>query len=219
MKVAILFSGRLNIDDEIFNNFKNVFLNEVDCDVFVSHSKGYSSEYIDKFVEMYKPVKIIESDEAYPVKIYTERNFRKNRFTIIPNALRMYLNRKYVYNLFTEYINETNTKYDMIIYSRLDLFFNCTFKYIDIYNVINTHTNIILVPEGFDYEGGLNDQFAIMKPNEASIYSGVYDNIYRMVFEEDIELHPETLLKVHLKKYNITVGRFNCDYYIKRELK
>ena len=44
------------------------------------------------------------------------------------------------------------------------------------------------------------------------VYCSIYDHVYKYVFEDDIILHPETLLHHHLQKLNIEISLFSYIY-------
>lgn len=58
----------------------------------------------------------------------------------------------------------------------------------------------------------MNDQIAIGDMQSMKVYCSIYDHVYKYVFEDDIILHPETLLHHHLQKLNIEISLFSYIY-------
>lgn len=190
MKVAILISGRINTNRELYDSFCKQFdIQQNDTDVYVSHSPGYSEKTIEEFKSLYNPVDMIQSDEKYPQEVLEFGTIHSR----LHNVLCMFLNRKKAFELLVK----CGKTYDFIISTRCDLFFSDPIPW----ETIREHKhnkNILFVPEGSDW-GGLNDQFAIGTFEPMKRYCDVFDNILPMV-KSGIILHPETLLLNHMKR-------------------
>lgn len=208
MKIAILITGRINTDITQYQNFYDNFIKDNDVDIFVSHSKD-NSEQISKFFELYKPRYMVQSQENY----YDVSMYPKQGETNLHNMMCMYLNRKNVLYLLTKYIQETNTKYDVIISTRCDLWFHNRINFEDYLDDLKQHK--VIVPSGYDFHGGLNDQFAFGDLDSMTKYLSVYDNISNLAKSGCI-LHPESLLRRHLNEQTVDIKRFDIKYYIKR---
>lgn len=213
-RIAILLSGRINSFPRQYQNFKETFLHTgYDVDLFVSHPPGYSSSYIQSFIELYRPVKIKESDE----RIIDVSGYKKNPYTIIKNMMCMFLNRKYLYEMLTNYILENNIEYECIISSRCDLWSHDTkWLSLSIDEVIRSVKNdVILIPTEADHGGGINDQLCIMNLKNAGIYMNIYDNTLNLLNNKHVIVHPETLLREHLHYNGVNVQRFKMHYTLK----
>jgi hypothetical protein len=209
LKIALLISGRINNNMVIFKNTMENLIKNYDVDIFVSHSKNIHEKCINDFIDMYKPKKIIESDEIF----YDLTQFAKHTGTNRYNCSAMFLNRKKVFGLLDTYIKENNIYYDIVISFRNDLFLNEEFNILKYLDYIKS--NHILIPEGNDY-GGLNDQLAFGNYYVMKIYFSLYDSIIE-ILNKGILLHPETLLKYYLCHLNNKkIYRFKFSYYIYR---
>jgi hypothetical protein len=209
-KIAILFSGRLNDNLLQYNNILQTLVQDYDVDFFISHSKTENKELVNNFIKLYNPKKIMENDEKFSFD-YTK--YVKHPLTNSFNTFCMFKNRNNVCKLFMEYANETNTHYDIVISNRCDLLFHEKLNYIDLKKIIDN--NIICIPEGNDWEGGINDQFAIGNYNTMTEYLQAYQSLY-CILEDGIILHPETLLRFYLINKNIQIHRFPLKYDIQR---
>jgi hypothetical protein len=152
----------------------------------------------------------MENDEKFSFD-YTK--YVKHPHTNPFNTFCMFKNRNNVCKLFMEYVNETNTHYDIVISNRCDLLFHEKLNYIDLKKIIDN--NILCIPEGNDWEGGINDQFAIGNYNTITEYLQAYQYLY-CILEYGIILHPETLLFFYLIHKNIKIHRFPLSYHIQR---
>ncbi|NBP57739.1 hypothetical protein EBU71_14635 [bacterium] len=156
-KVAIVFTGRLIVDPNQYQNFKDYFLTPLtalsyEIDIYVSHSKGYTPEHIQEFINLYHPRKIVESSEdIIDVRSYPTPNGNNKR-----NVMCMYLSRRNARDLL-------EGMYDLVISSRSDLWFKAPIPFSQL-----TKPGIH-IPEGFDYTG-LNDQCAFGSMAEMRVY-------------------------------------------------
>ena len=102
LKIAILISGRVNTNIEQYNNTVNTVFRDNDIDIFISHQKT-EPEQLSKFIELYKPKKMIESNEI----IFDVSKYPKAFETNSSSVMYMHLNRKNVFNIFEEYVKQT----------------------------------------------------------------------------------------------------------------
>ena len=209
MKIAILFSGRLNTNIEQYNNIMNNLVQSNDVDFFISHSK-IDEKNIQDFIQLYKPKKIIESDEIH----FDYSKYQKRSEANKHNVMCMFLNRKKVCKLFQEYINDNNINYDIIISCRCDLWFDEKLDINSLMNHINNNELCIPNPQ-FDYTG-INDQIAIGNYKTITTYLQVYDSLFNILESTPSVFHPETLLAIYLQLKNENIYRFNLMYIIKR---
>jgi hypothetical protein len=216
MKIAILFSGRININEEIHNNFLTNCVQNHEIDLFVSHNKTDNKKVIELFKNLYKPIIITENNETY---INLDKYPINPKDAHIPrtNMLYMHENRNNIWNKFEEYVKNTNKKYDIIVSTRNDLWFNDKIDYITLKRMVDKNYICIPNPE-FDYPtslGGINDQFAIGNYHTISIYLKLYKSFIELL-DSGVTLHPETLLFVYLSKQKLEIHRFLINYKIFR---
>jgi hypothetical protein len=210
VKIAILFSGRINDNLLQYNNILETLVQDYDVDFFISHSKTDNKELVNNFIKIYNPKKIMENDETC---YFDYTKYVKNPYTNSFNTFCMFKNRNNVCKLFMEYVNETNTHYDILISNRCDLLFHENLNYLDLKEMIDN--NVLCIPQGNDWYDGINDQFAIGNYNTITNYLQVYEELYN-ILESGIILHPETLLRFHLINKNIQIHRFSLNYNIQR---
>lgn len=208
MKNAVLFYGRIKNYDTNYANLKK-YLGE--ADFFISHSPELNEDLTD-FIKLYQPKIIIDEpiivDEtllSYPKAIFyvTDEMIRKR--------LAACINIERVFNSFEKYVLDTNTQYDKIIVTRVDLLYYSQYPFENI--VLDN--NVIYIPEGRDHEGGMNDQVAVGNINSIKEYCSINKN-YKKLLDNGTGHHSETVLKAHLKDKNLIVKRFFLDYIINR---
>lgn len=207
MKIAILFSGRLNNNIEQYNNCMEFLIQSNQVDFFISHSKTPNKQLIQDFVKLYKPKKIMENDETY----FNVEKYPKHESSNRHNVMCMFKNRIKVYHLFQQYIKETNVKYDIVISSRCDLWFQQKFNLQSLLE--NVKHNQLCIPIEHDF--GINDQFAVGNVMTISTYLQTYNSLFEFL-ESGILFHPETLLRDFLQSKKVNIHRFSIKYFIQR---
>jgi hypothetical protein len=243
MKLAIVISGRINDDIEQYNNFQNTFFKNPVFDIFeqknifVCHSKTKNVEMVERFVQLYQPKIIVESDEEHHIDLikYNSRP-ETNRY----NTVCMYLNRFYLLQILIQYMKDNDVFYDCVISTRADILFENKKQFEVLNKILNLHlctftplsgkgvndgstknrtddNNTIYIPNGYDYVNGINDQFAIGCFYTMSNYLSVYENIIPML-KSGVLLHPETLLRVHLEMTKTNIFRFSLNYILNKSL-
>lgn len=216
MKIAILFSGRININKEIHNNFLTNCVQNHEIDIFISHNKTNNKKVIESFKNLYKPIIITENNETY-INLDKYPTIKEN--TRRTSMLYMYENRNNVWNKFEEYVKKTNKKYDLIVSTRNDLWFNDKIDYKSLKQMVDKNYICIPNPE-FDFPtslGGINDHYAIGNYDTISIYLKLYKSLIELL-DSGVTLHPETLLFVYLTKQKLEIHRFLIDYKIFRDV-
>lgn len=204
LNVAVLISGRINIDTNQYNNFVKIF-GKYNPDIFVSHSKGYSIDYIQKFTNLYKPISIIENDEIFNINITNKRSE-----TNVHNTMCMFQNRFNCLQL----LQSIDKKYDLVISYRCDC--RIADNFIPFENLINKNVPGIHIPYHNDY-GGINDQFAFGDMKNMEIYLSVLPNINDLL-NNGVVFHPETLLDRFLQSKKVIVYRFLLNYELPKNL-
>ena len=209
MKIAILFSGRINDNlDQYKNIMKNLVINN-DVDFFISYPINTNNDIIQNVVKLYNPKKIIESDERY----FNIDKYHKKHETIAHNVMCMYLSRTKLNNEFKRYVEENNINYDIVIATRIDLIFKTNIDFNDL--IKNIENNEICIPNPTKDWGGINDQFAIGSFDTITEYLNLYNSLFELL-ESGIILHPETLLLEYLNRIQMKIIRFELEYHIER---
>lgn len=213
MKIAILMSGRINTNIQQYEHFNHIFQENNDVDLFISYPYKYEV-LLDEFVKLYKPKKVIASDENYinvdKYKVY----FQSNRH----NVMCMFLNRKKVLDIFNEYINENNidiASYDLIISARCDLIFD---KSLDFNKYIPyIKKDILIAPNTGNDFGGMDDRFALGNYRTLTKYLNLYDNLIRLLENGNI-IHPEMLTLKNLELQQVQLQKMPFNFDINRKL-
>ena len=196
MKIAILFSGRINYYKQIYDNLIQKVINNNEVDFYLSTSPHITNEIdLQYFIDLYKPVKVINE----PIN----HDFDYNNYELLScwskpqNICDMWFNRIRVFNLIED-------KYDIILSYRLD---------INAFNNMNYEINdLINIPNGCDYDYGINDQIAYGNYNNMKKYMNLYSYLPEIL--NNCKMHPETILKYYINNYNLNVKRIDFIYYI-----
>jgi hypothetical protein len=201
MKIAILFSGRINYYRRNYDNIIAKIVNNNDVDFYLSTTPDLTNENdLRDFIELYKPIKVINEPIEHEFDIYKfERLYYWMGTLNTLNTFNMWYNRMRIFNMI-----ENKDDYDIIISYRLDLYAHHDINY-EINNVLN-------IPIGEDHEGGYNDQIAYGNYDIMSKYMNLYLHIQDIL--SNCLMHPETILKNYINKFDIQLRRFEFLYYI-----
>ena len=82
------------------------------------------------------------------------------------------------------------------------------------FSIIEPKYKTLYIPEGGDYDGGLNDQLAIADPQTMDIYCDLYTEMYRYAYA-GIGFHPESLLRKHVEINRLNLERFKCGLHLR----
>lgn len=197
--LAVFFSGRVldyEINKEWMELFNTHFKNDFNIDYFCS----INSDLDDYHIEFLKVYDI--GDGCYNFEKYKLEEHMQNK-NVNQNMFSMFYNIKKCISL----IENSSKKYDVILRYRTEICFTNLFE---IPNIINPNT--VYVPNNYDWLGGMNDQVAYGDLESMKTYSKLYDNIMDYNKRDNVQIHPETLLKYHLQKSKVNIVRFVFDY-------
>ena len=209
MKVALVFSGRLTSCEEHYKNILCNFGFQNSYEVFLGMScEPCNDELFHKFIELYHPKKIIESDGKIAEPLCGWDNIKGNEFTksTIKQPAFMWYNRHII---FEEVKNYLKTNFDLVVSLRCDVKYEETLN-LDELSVLNDNT--IYIPKGADY-GGYQDKIAMGTPLAMEKYFNLYSNLNNLVSPTK-SMNPEPLLKRHLKQQKVNVVRINLKHQI-----
>lgn len=201
MKIAILFSGRINCFRRSYPNMMKNIVQGHQVDFFISYPKDTDINEMNEFLEKFKPIAFVENEEEYfSIDQYPDppkHIILKSRH----NMMCMFINRLNVCHLLQEYIKETNIHYDLVISMRVDFLVHSK---LDLRLLTQKSKNgFLCIPAGQDC-CGLNDRFAIGNTDVMSEYLSCYESL-KYLLDHGTLLHPESLLKdyVHYKKMKV----------------
>jgi hypothetical protein len=122
---------------------------------------------------------------------------------------RHYTNKKRVFTLLEDHVTKSNTKYDCIISTRLDLYFDKLY-------IPTPALNTLYIPEGED-QGGINDRFAMGDYESMKKYMGIYDMCYYILENKlSAQPHPEQLALANIRYHKLNIERFLLENSIIR---
>ena len=227
MRIAILFSGRIEKYDQHYTNIMERIVQDHDADFFLSHSPELLED-LDDFARIYQP-KAINND---PIEFSDFSGYKCHPDTSKPhNVLSMWINRRRVFQEMRNYMINTNTWYDAVIHARIDAWYDEPLNYGALDPNVDGLCPVlgnreVFVPHGYDW-GGLNDQLAIGSYYSMESYMTLYDDVQNVldhVTIPDLDIHdnrnmprayyygPEPCLKKHLELQGVLVHRFPFRY-------
>ncbi len=205
MKIAVCLSGMMRNFENTYPNFKKHIIDQHMPDIFFCgypNSKGL--EYCrEKLISFYNPKDFIlnEYNEEIRKKICNNEDIFKNNVrteTKINNFLSQLYNIYQSDILRQKYELKNNFKYDVVIRSRIDVFY---FKKFELEELLMAKYGYVLIPTEWDFKSvdnrAVSDSFAMTNSQNMSKYSNLFNN-YEKLFNEGTHLHPETLFGVHM---------------------
>jgi hypothetical protein len=207
MKIAILFSGRIHMFENCYQNIQKHLKFNHDIDFFLSHSPELNED-LEAFRKLFNPKFIINE----PIIYFDHNKYRKYHLEQGHNTMCMLINRLRAFKLLDTFVNITNTKYDIVISYRTDITLNQDIDF-NWFNILNDNT--VYVPEGEDYWNGLNDQLAFGSYESMKIYLSLYNELKTELLDKGCIFHPETILKNYMYLKNINVIRIPLKYKLR----
>lgn len=204
--IAILFTGKLSVDTEIYNNFISNIQQNHNVDYFVSYKPTTDDNIKKEFFNLYKPKIFIESDEL----IHDLSLYKRHKYTQYHNYACMLYSRYNVFKHFENYVNDNNKIYDFYILTRCDLNHTIKLNYSFLIYTINYY---VFIPEGHDNEG-INDRFILGNYNNIKTYCDLNNHIVDLIKNKNLLVHPESSYKYWLEYNNINIQRINLSTQI-----
>ena len=202
MKIAALFVGRVKCYEKTYAGImENVFAGH-DVDVFFSHNAANTADNLDDFAARYKVKAAQSAIVPVPPHVY---NYSDRNGMIYANNGFMWLMFYHLHNGFRiidNYMAETGTRYDIILYLRADMHFESRVEF-----PAMPAENRIYIPSLQDWYG-LNDQMAFGTPDAMRTYCSVFPNLERYFNTDGVIYHPEKMLQYHLYVNGMNVVRF-----------
>lgn len=223
MKVALCLSGHLRSYDKAFQSLRASILEVCNPDVFIftydkigfDKSDRGDSHLINKNTDqnhlnqLYHFKKIlIEKIKVFDTKKYLSRlgSGVRNPSTI-PG---MYNGIKKANDLKSEYEQEHNFKYDLVIRARFDSYFTNQLDQ----NEFGQINSGILFPNFGSYSG-LNDQFFFGNSDNMNTICNTYNHLDSF-FDQGMLFHAETALKYSVNYFKIPILRTNIQFDLLR---
>lgn len=237
MKVAVCFSGGIRYPhiaikslEKIFpNDFVKVFIHTwkvVNKESFLKTVAGLEYKEQDKTLDdnytilnqyNYETL-LIEDYDTHKEKfeeIFSKLSFQptvegdcvKPRSDVGPISMHYSIYKSNELRL--QYERENKMTFDWVIRMRFDSDFEN--KTLDLTKL----SGDLCIPEGEDWCGGINDQFAIGTSKGMNTYCSFYHNISRL---QCCKYHPESMLRKHLEIENVEVTRFDFPVSINNKI-
>jgi hypothetical protein len=207
MRIGVVVYGRLNKCVEHYDNIINSIGIEHTIDFFLS-SDNSSKDLLDNFINLYNPVSWINDKINH--NCYDLEKYQRKSGVNVNNMLCHFINKQRVYTLLENYVEQTNTKYDIIMSIRIDMVF---YEKIIFNNEIEENT--IYIPKGYDYIGNtISDTTAYGNISVMKKYMNIIQNIIYILDMGKTILHPESLNFENIKLNNLKIKRYDLKYDI-----
>lgn len=203
MKVALLLSGKMRFVEKCFSSIYNNIISPNDCDVYMQ--TYLDSVGVEKAIDIYKPKAVLlESEESIVSEFKSSYPNCKNNQVSVPFQWR---NLRAVFSMIEE------KQYDCVIRSRYDI------KFSNILRVNDFDMNLMNIPMGADFCGGIFDMFAFSSQKNMKWYMSIFD------FMENYDkisscttCHPETMMLNHLQNSptKFPINRFDYPVFVAR---
>ncbi len=196
MKIAVLFAGRVRGFEDCIESQKKFIFKNHDVDIYLAHNANNVGDDLELFQKLYN-VKKIES-----IKIDLEPYLKYRAHYEITNSANVISMFKCIYEAFQLIPNE----YDIVIYMRADEILSSSIEFEKLPD------NAVFIPEGNDYERGINDQFAFGNYESMKKYCSLFENLTDYLDNKGVIFHPESLVKFHLEYQKLNIVRFPLIY-------
>lgn len=215
MRIAVLLYGRINRYKELYIRFRK-FFGANDIDIFYS-SDATQEEDLQEFIRIYKPVSWcndkIEASDIFTKLANKYRKEEKNYTNNNPYT-RMYchfINKKRVFDLLDIYIHNTGSVYDLIVTTRLDLYYLVPLPTIEL------KEDTIYLPNNHPIPG-VNDHIAIGSYNVMKIYHNICSSAEYIIDNITHDLSPHLTTYVNLIIHEVKIKLINCPYHLVTEV-
>ena len=207
MHIAVLLYGRiLNYREHHSNIIESIGSQHIIDFFYASDSE---SDYdVSEFCELYKPILCKNEMIHYPVDFSVFLGDRP-RETSIHNMTCHFINKERVFALLEQHVEQTGSKYDCILSTRVDIKYHESLYF---ERFINTDHSVIFIPDSCDAHG-INDQIAIGNFTSMKKYMNIYSNTVPLL-ERGTRITGECLFKAHIEDCGLNVCRFPLSYGI-----
>jgi hypothetical protein len=224
MKIAICLSGMMRNFELTFPRFKKYIIDIHNPDIFFS---GYPNkqgiQYCKKkILDLYQPKNYIiqdYNDEIRKKICNNEQKYYVNKRleTPINNVFSQYYNIYKSDKLRQEYEINNSFKYDIVIRSRIDVYY---FKSFSSEELSLASQGFVLIPDEWDFKvvhaKAVSDSFAMSNSINMSTYSNLYNKIDEY-FNDGCLFHAETLIGYHIDKEKLNRVSINRHGWYKFE--
>lgn len=193
--IAVCITGQFRSWDRVKDNILQNIIRD-NTDVFFVCDEDLSIPNINHEI-------IKEPQSIYDESVLQLFGSRKNPETSVENCINMFYKIMKCNEFKTQYENEKNFKYDIVIRLRTDTHFREPV-------IFSEDKDNIFIPSNLDF-GGVCDQFAYGSSQLMDKYCDIFNNI-KQYFDEGCKFHPETLLKYHCDKSGLNVIRQDVGF-------
>ena len=210
MKTAICFTGTARSLEHTYKNIQKKLIDPIpNCDVFLLIAQNPHADKATKYFQIPELKRlVIEEEPEYDISGYRFRPLWPSPKSISSRQIyiKMVKSRERCNEILSDYETQTNSQYDRVIFSRLDV------KYFD--NVCDhiegLDLEVLHVPDFHNTFGdvinGHNDRFAVSNRENMDTYFRVLKDVNSFL-QQGGEIHAETLLKWHLDNNNTKVNK------------
>jgi len=189
-KIAVINTGFLRTWDKCRENHeRNLYTPDTDLFWFTFEDPCYRGQFL-RVPYIWYP-----APDAHPYDVNKEPE------TGVYQALNMW------HNIFVSFCLAPKG-YDVYVRCRPDILFSDRLE-------LQVQANTVYIPEGNDFRGGVNDQFAYGDYETMKIYFSLYLS-YKEYFNAGVKFHPEAYLRHHMEVNGIRIERIKTTQWILR---
>lgn len=215
-RIAMIISGRvkcfeLDLLPQICNYYNDVSTNDTYIDIFASTNYDKHDLEILSFSRHVFPTRLCAQKYDCDTKYLTFENrrpeYKDGRYSIA-NAMSHFFNNKNAFHMIEEYEKENDIKFNTVFIYRTDI---CNPEMPDL--TISLKPYNIYYPCANIYNPEWTNMEIVIGDNETmKLYCDLYDSIDQYIANENVCLHPETLVSYHINKKGIMRNIFNYVY-------
>lgn len=206
--LALFFVGRIQTSNRAYLEMYNQLCKTHTVVVFCSLNKNANDPQC--FIDTFRRDLSIGDDqfniESMP-DIQHIVKYKKAHESSYTNTFSMFFHFKRCFELIKDYETKHHVQFDILLRFRTEIHGNFALPDVQPYT--------LYIPHGNDY-GGVNDQIALGDTYAMQVYCNCVDFLMYSLTKENVNFHPETLLKAHLNRNRVPIVRFDFSYHLKR---
>lgn len=206
---VFIHTWRLSNRENFLNTVSGLQYKEKDNTVTSDYNYLSNYNYESLLIEDYesKKIKFESLYKSLSFKPFEEIGCIVPRYDVGPFSMHYSIHKSN--ELKRQYEKENNMTFDCVIRMRFDSDFDG--KVLNLSNM----TDGLYIPEGEDWCGGINDQFALGSSSAIDVYSDFLNHIHLL---QECMYHPESMLRRYFEIKSLPVNRFNFRVIINNKI-
>ena len=223
MRVALCLSGlprnEINALKSQFIAYSAHLAPEDRIDVFGFFWQGYpegDDAFLDVIREQIAPHgQLVLTNSAPPYALpFAFRGWTYPEVPSVSNTGSMWKGVEQADLLRRRYEQEHGFKYDLVMRSRPDFFFD---GIVHLHRLFRAAQDFVILPRNGHYRQGLNDKWAATSSDNMTLFCALHSQLERYVHDQNIPMHSGTLLTHHLNQIGLPPLFGNYNTHIMRK--